>query len=85
MLYWIYDVHPLGVVGAFAASFVAVCWAAIVLPRPVVQSRFHREPGLNELVGDFLQYFGVSATAKVDVPMRSRVAISVDLRPMRSP
>jgi Protein of unknown function (DUF4239) len=55
----IYDLHPLVVVGAFAASFVAVCWAAIILSRPVVQSRFHRQPGLNELVGDFLQYFGV--------------------------
>jgi hypothetical protein len=59
MLYLIYDLHPLAVVGAFAASFVAVCWAAILLSRPFVQSRFHREPGLNELVGDFLQYFGV--------------------------
>ena len=59
MLYWIYDLHPLAVVGAFAASFVAICWAAIVVSRPIVQSRFHRQPGLNELVGDFLQYFGV--------------------------
>src|SRR4030095_5461452 len=59
MLYLIYDLPPLAVVGAFAASFVAICWAAIILSRPIVQSRFHRQPGLNELVGDFLQYFGV--------------------------
>jgi hypothetical protein len=59
MFYWIYDLHPLAAVGAFAVSLVAVCWAAIILSRPIVQLRFHRQPGLNELVGDFLQYFGV--------------------------
>jgi hypothetical protein len=59
MFYWIYDLHPLAAVGAFAVSLVAVCWVAIILSRPIVQSRFHRQPGLNELVGDFLQYFGV--------------------------
>src|SRR5262245_26427388 len=59
MFNWIHDLHPLAVVGTFAVSLVAVCWAAILLSRPLVQARFHRESGQNELVGDFLQYFGI--------------------------
>jgi hypothetical protein len=59
MLYWIYDIPTVAAVGAFAAVFIAVCWAATILSRPFVKSRVHREPGLNETVGGFLQYFGV--------------------------
>jgi Protein of unknown function (DUF4239) len=59
MLYWIYDIHPLAAVGIFAALFVTVGLAAIMLSRSFVQSRVHQQPELNELVGDFLQYFGV--------------------------
>jgi hypothetical protein len=59
MFYWIYDIPMLAAVGMVAALFIAICWAAIILSRPIVQTRFHRQPGLNELVGDFMQYFGV--------------------------
>jgi hypothetical protein len=59
MLHWIYDIPAVAAVGIFAALFVAVCWVAIILSRPIVQARIHRQPGLNELVGDFMQYFGV--------------------------
>ena len=59
MLYWIYELPTVAVVGAFAALFVAICWVATILSRPIVQTRIHRPSGLNELVGDFMQYFGV--------------------------
>lgn len=59
MLHWIYDIPAVAAVGIFAALFVAVCWVAIILSRSIVQARIHRQPGLNELVGDFMQYFGV--------------------------
>jgi hypothetical protein len=59
MMFWLYDTHPLVALALVAAFFVAVCWTAIILSRPFVQSRVHREPGLNELIGDFLQFFGV--------------------------
>jgi Protein of unknown function (DUF4239) len=59
MLYWIYDIPTVAAVGVFAALVVALCCAATILSRPFVQSRVHRQPGLNETVGDFMQYFGV--------------------------
>jgi len=59
MLYWIYELPTVAVVGVFAALFVAICWVATILSRPIVQARIHRPSGLNELVGDFMQYFGV--------------------------
>jgi hypothetical protein len=59
MLYWIYDIPTMAAVGLLAALFIGVTWAAIILSRPLVRSRVHRETGLNEIVGDFLQYFGV--------------------------
>ncbi len=59
MLFWIYELPIVAVVGAFAALFVAICWVATILSRPIVQTCIHRPSALNELVGDFMQYFGV--------------------------
>jgi Protein of unknown function (DUF4239) len=59
MLYWIYDVPPLLTVGLFAALFVGVCWIGVVLFRPFVRERLNPDARLNEILGDFLQYFGV--------------------------
>ena len=59
MLYWIYDVPPLWIVGLFAVLFVGVCWLGIFLFRPFVRARLSPDVELNEIFGDFLQYFGV--------------------------
>ena len=59
MLYWLYDIPTVAAVGIFAAVFVGVCWLGTILSRPLVQSLVDHQPGLNEMVGDFLQYFGV--------------------------
>lgn len=59
MLDWVYNVHPAMVVGAIVLGFVAICWFGIFALRPVVKHLVQRQPGLNETVGDFLQYFGV--------------------------
>lgn len=59
MLDWVYNIHSAMVVGFIALGAVAICWLGIVTLRPVVKSLVQRQPGLNETVGDFLQYFGV--------------------------
>jgi len=59
MLDWVYNVPAALAVGVIALIFVAICWGGIVALRPLVKSLVHREPGLNEIIGDFLQYFGV--------------------------
>jgi hypothetical protein len=57
--HWIYDVPPLSIVGLFAVLFVGVCWLGIFLFRPFMRARLGPDVGLNEIFGDFLQYFGV--------------------------
>jgi hypothetical protein len=57
MLYWLYDIPTLLTVALFAAVFVGVCWLGT--SRSFVRSRFHKDRGMNEILGDFLQYFGV--------------------------
>jgi Protein of unknown function (DUF4239) len=59
MLYWIYDIPTLLAVGLFAAVFVGVCWIGIILLCPRLVPLVHHQPGLNEILGDYLQYFGV--------------------------
>lgn len=59
MLDWVYSTHPAMVVGAIVLVFVAMCWLGIFALRPVVKHLVQQQPGLNETVGDFLQYFGV--------------------------
>ena len=43
----------------FAVLFVGVCWLGIFLFRPFVRARLSPDAQLNEILGDFLQYFGV--------------------------
>src|SRR6476661_1071899 len=59
MLYWLYDIPTLLAVGLFVALFVGVCWIGIVLLISRLVPWVHHQPGLNEILGDFLQYFGV--------------------------
>jgi hypothetical protein len=59
MFYWLYDIPTLAAVGLFAAVFVGVCALGTILSRPFVRSWFGKESGLNEILGDYLQYFGV--------------------------
>jgi hypothetical protein len=54
-----FGIPTIAAVGLFAAVFVGVCWLGTILLRPWIKSRVHRNAGLNELVGDFLQYFGI--------------------------
>lgn len=58
MFYWIYDIPAVAAIGAFAALFVAVCWLGTFFSRAFVQSRFHYQPGLNEILGDFYNISG---------------------------
>jgi len=59
MIDWINNVSVVTAFGIVTLVFVTVCWLGIVAFRPVVKSLAERQPGLNETVGDFLQYFGV--------------------------
>ena len=59
MLYWLYDIPSLLAVGLLAALFVGVCWIGIVLLSSRLVPMVHHQPGLNEILGDYLQYFGV--------------------------
>jgi len=59
MFFWIYELPILSVVSLFALVFVGVCWLGIILFRRFVVRRIHHETRLNEILGDFLQYFGV--------------------------
>jgi len=59
MLYWIYDGPALWIVALFAVLFVGVCWLGIFLFHPFVRSRLSSDFRLNEILGDFLQCFGV--------------------------
>jgi hypothetical protein len=59
MLYWIYDVPSLLVGVLFVTVFVGVCWLGIILLGGFVERRLNRDGRLNEILGDYLQYFGV--------------------------
>ena len=59
MLYWIYDVPALLVLVMLGALFVGTCWLGIIYLCPRIRHRLHTDSGLNEILGDFLQYFGV--------------------------
>jgi len=58
-MYWIYDIPPLLAVGLFAVVFVGICWIGIILLSPRLVPLVHHQPGLYEILGDYLQYFGV--------------------------
>src|SRR6185312_2610575 len=57
--YWLYDIPTLLTVALFAGVFVGVCWLGTIVSRSFVRSRFHQDRGMNEILGDFLRYFGV--------------------------
>jgi hypothetical protein len=59
MFYWIYNVPSFFVWGLFVIVFVGVCWLGTIFLRPSVERRLNQEGRLNEIMGDFLQYFGV--------------------------
>jgi hypothetical protein len=59
MLYWIYDVPALVVLLLFGTLFVGTCWLGIIFLCPRLKPLLHKDSGLNEILGDFLQYFGV--------------------------
>lgn len=57
MFHWIYAMPSFLVVALFVAVFVGVCWLGTLLLRPHVT---HWLGGAsNEILGDYLQYFGV--------------------------
>jgi hypothetical protein len=59
MFYWIYDIPAVWVVVLLGAASVGSCWLGTILLGPFITARFHTRSGLNEILGDFLQYFGV--------------------------
>jgi hypothetical protein len=59
MFYWIYEIPILSVLGLFALVFVGLCWLGTITFRPFIEPWFHAQTRLNEVLGDFLQYFGV--------------------------
>ena len=59
MLYWIYDLPALAVLLIFGAVFVGTCWLGIIFVCPRLRPHLHQDAGLNKILGDFLQYFGV--------------------------
>ena len=59
MFYWIYEIPSLLAVAVFGTAFVAIFLLGAVILRPFVRPWFHREPGLNAVLGDTLQYFGI--------------------------
>ena len=59
MLYWLYDIPTLLAIGLFAVVFVGVCCLGTIVVSPIIRPWFHKQPGLNEILGDYLQYFGV--------------------------
>ncbi|HEY8276740.1 MAG TPA: hypothetical protein VIG52_07075 [Methyloceanibacter sp.] len=59
MLFWIYDVPALVVLVLFGTVFVGTCWLGIIFLCPRIKPLLHKDSGLNEILGDFLQYFGV--------------------------
>jgi hypothetical protein len=59
MFYWLYDIPVLTLIGLFALVFVGLCWLGTILISPIIAPRFHGKTNLNEVLGDYLQYFGV--------------------------
>ena len=54
MLYWLYDMPTLLAVALFAVVFVGVCWMGIIWISPRLVPLVHHQPGLNEILGDYL-------------------------------
>jgi hypothetical protein len=56
---WIYEVPSLVAIAVFGFAFVAIFWLGAIFLRPLVRRWLHSEPGMNAILGDTLQYFGV--------------------------
>jgi Protein of unknown function (DUF4239) len=59
MFYWLYDIPVLSLVGLFVLIFVGLCSLGIMLISPIIAPWFQDKADLNEVLGDYLQYFGV--------------------------
>ena len=59
MFYWFYDIPVLSLVGLFVLIFVSLCSLGIMLISPIIAPWFQDKADLNEVLGDYLQYFGV--------------------------
>jgi hypothetical protein len=59
MFYWIYEIPALAVIAIFIVVSVGICWLGILCLRPLLGAVIPADAGLNEILGDFLQYFGV--------------------------
>lgn len=59
MFYWLYDIPVLALVFLFAVMFVGLCWLGTILVSPILAPWFQGKAQLNEVLGDYLQYFGV--------------------------
>jgi Protein of unknown function (DUF4239) len=59
VFYWIYEIPSLLAIAAFGIAFAGICWLGIFVTRPLVRNWFHRHPGMNPILGDYLQYFGI--------------------------
>jgi len=58
-MYWLYDIPVLALVLLFAVTFVGLCWLGTILVSPILAPWFQGKAKLNEVLGDYLQYFGV--------------------------
>ena len=59
MFYWVYDIPVLALVFLFAVMFVGLCWLGTILVSPILAPWFQGKVQLNEVLRDYLQYFGV--------------------------
>src|SRR5262245_39100664 len=59
MFYWLYDIPVLSLVRLFVLIFVGLCCLGIILLSPIIAPWFQDKADLNEVLGDYLQYFGV--------------------------
>ena len=59
MFYWIYDFPALWVIVLFEAAFIGVFWLGTLFLRSPAKRWLFGEPRLNDMLADFLQYFGV--------------------------
>lgn len=59
MFSWIYDVPSLLAMVAFGVAFVGIFWLGLVFLRPFARKLLPPDPGLNDTLTMYLQYFGI--------------------------
>ena len=82
MLYWLYDIPSLLAVGLFAALFVGVCWIGIVLLSSRLVPLVHHQPGLNEILGDYLAIFWCLIAIESESLMNTLSPLSAERFPL---